>query len=407
MFSPHVRMCSIGFILDFAIMGAMMLMPFYAFDRLGGGVAMAGWIGVVQTVIYTVACLASSKLVHKVRNGLIFPRVALFIFAIIHVLLPMTDNVWVFAGLYGVWSLCTAAIWPALHSWVGAEPCTEARRKHMGWFNVAWSAGFGVAPFFMGPLYDLDFRYPYWLMAACVFVSWVLIMLQPNEKDYFTEATEEERDARADHDRNSEIFLYAAWSATAVANALSMVTRTIYPKRIEELVESEEIRLFFESEAPAWLIAGTGTTLGYLAGFLSLVTAATFFVMGGTKAWRKSFKVLFWTQVACAAAFYWMATTHSFAVMVLAHTLSGAAVGIAFFTSVYHSTANPRLKHNRTAMNEGAVGIGALFGCIVYANMAKHFGLASPFHWTPVFVAVMIGLQFWLIQHGRRRTAHM
>ncbi len=407
MFRPYVRICLAAFVTDFAVMVGMTATPFFVYNQLGGGATMSGVIGALQAIAYALTCLVSAGFVSRAKNGLSWALGGLALYTVLYCLMPFFRSPIVCGAVAMLACTALAMVWPALHSWVGAEPDTEVRSRNMGWFNISWSFGFAVGPLIAGPFYDLDYRLPFVLLFIMGCVAFALVRSMPHERTHFADATEEMLLARADHDRLSEVYLLCGWCAVLVANALAGVTRSIYPKRVDDLVASGELRLLFESVPAEFLAGAPATKYSWLAFMLALATAVTFLVMGRTTGWRHRFQILLWIQVASAGAFWVLARTQSLIVMMGCFAVVGIYLGVAFFSSVYYSLGNPRLKHRRAAINEAAVGTGGFSGSLIVGYLAGQYGLAIPFAYTPVFVGMAIVLQIVLIHYGKQRMARL
>jgi len=366
---------------------------------------MSGYIGGVQMAAYSMACIVASRFVARVHNGLVFAMAGIGLFSLTYATLPLHGSA-VMCGAISVVAFGALALaWPALHSWVGAEPDPAKRARALGWFNVSWSFGFALSPLLAGPLYDVDYRLPYVALLVLGAGSLALVWSLPHERDHFGAAIEDVSEERVAHDRASEVHLHAAWFATFVANALVGVTRTVYPKRIQDLVQSGELRLLEGWPLPGFLEAAPATTFALLASTLSFLTAIAFVVLGGTHFWRHSFRLLFWLQAGCALAFWCLGRTTSLLLMALCFAVVGANLGVAFFSGVYYSMTNTALKHGRAAINEGAVGLGGFTGCVVFGYVIGRFhDLALPFTWTPLFILAAVIAQRALLAHGERRV---
>ncbi|MCL4691525.1 MAG: MFS transporter [Candidatus Hydrogenedentes bacterium] len=388
-------------------MVGMTATPFFIYNQLGGSATMSGVIGATQAAAYALACLMSAGFVSRAKNGLSWALVGLVLYTGLFCLMPVYRNAW-FCGVVSTLACASLAlVWPALHSWVGGEPDPAIRSRNMGWFNIAWSFGFAISPLFAGPFYDIDYRLPFVLLFALGAVAFVLVKSMPHERSHFADATEEMILARASHDRSSEIYLTCGWSAVLFANALAGITRSVYPKRVDDLVAAGELRFLFESSPAAFLSSAPATKYSWLAFILAFSTALTFLVMGRTTGWRHRFSVLFWIQVLSAAAFWMLAWTKSLAIMLACFSVVGVYLGVAFFSGVYYSLGNPALKHRRAAMNEAAVGTGGFAGSLIVGYLAGHYGHVISFQYTPLFMLAAIVLQFFLIQHGKQRMERL
>jgi len=388
--------------MDFSVISLMTVLPFYVFNQLGRGAAVSGTIGGLQAAMYAVLCLASARYVARAQNGMRWAYVGAAGFVVFACLMPFFRSTFACGAMAALAMAFLAFYWPAQYSWIGAEPDLEKRSRHMALFNVAWSLGFTIGPLAAGPLYDLDFRYPFVAIFVLGVTLLVLLLTVPHERDYFAKAEGHAAPARQAHDRESERYLYLAWSATFACNFITGVTRTVFPKRVEDLVTAGELRLFAEADPLPILTVGPATKYSWLACCLSLTLMCMFIWMGRNKFWQHRASFLLGSQVLAALAFWVLGHTHSLVVMALCFAAVGANGGISFFSSVYYSVVNPRLKHTRSAINEGLVGAGGFTGSVLFGWLAGRYGIEMPFRWTPLFVAVLLGFQVFLIP----RRAH-
>lgn len=407
MFRPHHRMYLAAFLLDFGIMAGMTALPFFVFNQLGGGAAMSGYLSGVQSAAYAITCLLASGWLTQVKNGLHWALFGMGVFAFSFLFMPFIRTPFLCGAVVFVAFTGLALVWPALHSWIGSEPDPIARTGHISSFNLAWSFGFSVSPFFVGPLCDWDYRLPFVLLVVLCLGVIALIRSLPHERDYFGVASAAALEERAEHDRASEAHLYYAWCATLIANGLVAATRSVYPKRIDDLVASGQLRLFFEQSPAPFLGSAPATKFSWLAGGTALAMATFFVILGRTHRWRHRFGMLLACQILSAAACYVLADTRSLAVMMVSFVILGANLGIAFFSSAYYSLANPDYKHRRASINEGAVGVGGLLGSVGFGYLAGQYGLTFPFHAAPWFIAGGLIAQMTLFRYGKNQRRRL
>ena len=149
MLKPHVRICLAAFTLDFAIMVGMTVTPFFVAKQLGGSAQTMGAFGAVGAAVYAATALASAGFVSRAKNGLLWAVAGIVVYAVFYSIMV----------LFGDWRICLlvsciasaamALVWPALHSWVGAEsdPAARARTRLVQHFG---SFGFALSPLLAG-----------------------------------------------------------------------------------------------------------------------------------------------------------------------------------------------------------------------------------------------------------------
>ena len=402
MLSPQFRICAVAFLIDFAVMVLAVALPFFVYNQLGLGAGTSGALGGAQAAAYALSCLASSGMVSRARNAMHWTFGGLVSFLLFASLIPLYPNVW-FCGVMAVASSASLGpVWPALHSWIGAEPDLVKRGRIMAIFNISWSFGFAISPLLAGPLYDMDYRWPFVLFAGTVLLALILVRTLPHEKSHFAAPSQEMLEERAHHDRASESHLYATWCATLIGSLLTNVTRTVFPKRIDELVNSHQLRFLWEQEPCSFLTTGAATKYSWLAFVLALVSAGTFFWMGRSRWWHHRFSVLAGLQMLAAASFIVLGTTSSLVLMLACFVIVGANSGVSFFAAIYYSLANPEHRRRRVAINEFSIGLGGFVGSICFGSLVAKLGMAMPFYLTPGVVGLAFLVELWLIQYGAR-----
>lgn len=403
MIPPRYRICLAAHFLAVANVTGLMSTPFFIYDHLNGGVAMSGAFGAAQAAAYALVCLISARFVGRLKHGLHAAAFGIVVFGITFAAMPWLNSPWVCGALSTVGVGAMAIVWPALHSWIGGEPDTHVRSRLMGWFNLAWSSGAAIGPIFAGPMYDYYFRLPFFAVVAIGSCIIVVLLTLPHEHAYFAQcgaAAQEPRTA----DRRGEPYLFAGWSAVLLANLLVGVARSVYPKRVNDLVTQGELRLLFEEVPAAFLNVAPATKYSWLAVILAGSTAVSFLVLGRTSGWRYNLRWLFASQALAGAAFYALGHTSSLLVMMVCMAVAGANLAVCFFASVYYCLSHPEKKHGRAAINEAMVGIGGLLGSAVFGYLAGRYWFSLPFTWTPALVVFVMALQVVLLAYGRRRA---
>lgn len=404
MFSPQVRICLVAFTLDFAVMIGMVVTPFFVLNQLGGTAQTAGIFGAVGSAVYASSALLSASFVSRTKNGLNWAFGGILVFAIFYTMMALFSDWRVSLAVSCIGSAALSLVWPALHSWVGAEPNLARRARTMSWFNIAWSFGFSLSPLVAGPLYDANYVYAFVAMFCIALIALALVKSLPHESAHFDEPTEALLLARADDDRASEIYLYTGWCATFMANMLAGGFRFAYPKRIDDLVSSGELRLLWEETPAAFLRSAPATNFSYLAFAFSFATALTFLYVGGTNWWKHRFFLLAGMQIASAGAYHVMGRTHSLIIMCFCCAVAGVFLGLAFFSATYYSLANAAKKHKRTSINEASVGFGGFLGSLVCGMLAERYGVTMPFLYMPVLLAIGVVTQWGLLQYSALRA---
>lgn len=400
--SPVYRIYLAAFLLDGALMVGMTALPFFVYHHLDGGAMHTGAIGSAQSLIYAGFCLGSSLVVARIRNGIAMAVLGTLLFGTLFSFSHFSRDLLLYSAGVSLANVGMALVWPALHSWLGAEPDTRLRTRRMGTFNIWWSMGLAVGPLIGGNLYEVDYRLPFVAVFAMALAAALLLRGVPPEAPHppEPETPEVARKERAALER----LILSAWVANGLGWALVIVTRMVFPKRMDELVAENALRIFFELDPPLLLTYGAARLYSLPAFVLSFASCAMFLVMGRTQWWHGRFWLLAAFQAAAAAALWTLGTTQSYAVMQLCFAVIGMNCGACFFASTFYCTADPARKHRRLAINEGIVGVGGFAAPFGFGWLADLYGMGASFHYAPALVGSLLALQAGLLLWTRRHA---
>jgi MFS family permease len=390
-----------AFLLDGALMTGLTPFPFFVYHHLQGTVADTGNIGSAQSLVYAVCCLASSLVVARIRNGMALAMIGTLLFGGLFAGSHLSSNLLLYSIGIASSTLGMSLVWPALHSWLGAEPDTKKRTKRMGAFNISWSFGLAVGPLLGGTLYDIDYRLPFIGVFVMSVAAALLLYGIPSERPHVPEP--ETPPVAARERAILERLIAAAWLANALGWALVAVTRMIFPKRMDDLVTNNALRLFFEADPAPWLTERAASLYGVLAFVLSFASCAMYFLLGRTHWWHGRFGLMVTLQLASGAALWALGHTHSFIVMTLCFGVIGVNCGLCFFAATYYCTANPEKKYRRLAINEGMVGLGGFMAPLAFGYLAEAHGVPLSFRVAPVLVIALVLVQASLLWWHRER----
>ncbi len=402
LFPAHRRMYAAAFLLDFSVMIGLTAMPFFIFDRLGGGEALSGAVGAVQMALYSAGCLVSAVFVSGTRNVLRPALAGVGTFGCLFVLVPVSNSALPCLAAASTPFLGLALAWPAMQAWLGREPDPEIRARRLAAFNTATAFGFTLSPLFAGPLYDMDHRIPFAaLFMLCAAAAGLLLSL-PSDAETRKGPTGQkpESTAATDQFRPSPGLLYASWAATFTTNGLFAALRSVYPMRVKTLSDDAALTLWGGFRPDALDAAGPATVFSWLAFLLSLSTVACFFIMGRTTSWQGRFRPVLIGQAAAAASFLLLGRARSLAEMLLCFAVVGAAFGMCFFSSLYYSLCEASAGHRRAAINEGVLGAGGFAGGMAAGQAAGAVGITAAFQWAPLLIGAAAIIQLLLLRAG-------
>ncbi len=382
--------------------------PFYIFNVLEGGAGMSGVITGLQWALYAVASIVSARYVGRLSNGLLMGVLGATGFAVLFPLGVLISNPYFYVALTTAGMIFPALFWPAMQSWVGAEPDPAVRTHRLALYNLSWTLGLTCAPFATWLLSPIDYRLPFLATALCAGGAAALAASLPHESRMAAPDAETTRTANRGHTTRSEAHLLSAWLSLVLGSTLFNAVTAVFSFRMEELVKAGALCLFHAGTS-APLTAEPVVYFSILAMIMNGMRAGTSLVMGHSTVWQHRFWVLALFQAAAAVAFWVLSFTMSLAVMAVCCAVVGIAAGVCFFASQSYSVANSVKKHQRVSIHEGMVGLGSLLGAVGFGLLADWRGTPWPFANTPFLIAGGLALEAALLRigflHFRKNTA--
>jgi MFS family permease len=412
---PEIQHYLGSFLLQTSMMVAMTMIPFFTFQHLGGKERAAALVYGVQTLSLGATCFLSAPFVSKLRNGLICCLIGAAGFGTFYCAAMFATRVAVFCVLTGIAMAFFALAWPALQSWLGAQPDGKLRTKSFSYFNLSLGLGLTLGPLVAGAFYGINFRLA---VLAVLVLSWlaaILLFTLPREKEYFGQSRQPDdldrsEKASAPADIRNEIFLYCGWLTNMLGWGLTGAVRTVYAGQINHLVQAGHLVLLSQS-SPIHVFTsqrgpGAETIYTWMQAVLSLGYFAAILAMGRTVRWQHRFWLTATFECILGLGILVLAGSQSLVVILICHAILGAFTAFGYMGSQCYSAANPQYKHRRIAINEGLGQTGGFAFPQIFAQLGSLHGLAWPFSYTPVLLAGFASLQLFSIRFAKRHLGN-
>ena len=400
-----------SFVLQTAHMAAMTLIPFFCFQHLGGRERSAALIYGVETLSLGMTCFLSAPFVSRWKNGLFGCLIGSLGFGIFYFFASFSKSVTAFCVLTGIAMSFFALAWPAMQSWLGAQPDQEKRTRSFSYLNLAIGLGLIVGPLVEGILYQVNFRAAFAAVLVLGALAAALLFTLPREKDYFTAppcpVTEKAESTPELNSGLSEIYLYCGWLTNMLGWGLTGAVRTVYAGRLNDLVERHVLVLF--SPGSSWQFpmaqhaASASALYSALQATLSLGYFAAILVLGRTTRWQHRLSVLVALEVVLGLSIWILAGGRSLAVIFACHAALGAFTGFGYLGSQCYSAANPALKHRRIAIQEGLSQSSGFAMPLIFAQCAASYGAVWPFKNAWLIILAYLGFQLLSLRYARLR----
>lgn len=398
-----------SFLLQGAMMIAMTTIPFFCFQHLGGKERAAALAYGVQTLSLGITCLISAPFVSRWRNGLIGCLIGSLGFGTFYFLASFASSVVVFCVLTGIAMSFFALAWPAMQSWLGAQPDMEKRAKSFSYFNVAIGLGLIAGPLIEGALYQVNFRAAFLAVFVFSLFAGALLVTLPSEDAWFgidSRITQSGNGHLPKKNRANEIFLYCGWLTNMLGWGLTGAVRTVYAGQVNALVQHGRM-LLFSASAPGHIFTAqqSPTAAALYSGMQAMLSLGYFLAilaLGRTLQWQHRFSVLIVFETALGLSIWKLADSRSLVVILACHTAMGAFAAFGYLGSQCYSAANITLKHRRIAINEGLSQSSSFALPLIFAQCAASYGIAWPFRYVWLVIAVFAVLQAASLRYAQR-----
>ena len=403
---PEQRHYLGSFLLQTAMIEALTLIPFFCFQHLGGRERSAALAYGVQTLSLGVTCFISAPFVSRWRNGLLGCLIGALGFGTFYFLASFATSVVTFCILTGIAMSFFALAWPAMQSWLGAQPDEQKRTKSLANFNIAIGIGLIVGPLITGVLYGINFRLAFLAAFVLSVLAALLLFSLPHEKEYFgrrADAAEAAPNHPAVKTRSAgELFLYCGWLTNMLGWGIIGAIRTVYAGQVNDLVQRGQMVLlsmhapirFFTAQQPP----SAATLYSIMQAVLSLGYFAAILVMGRTVRWQRRLWIVAALEIVLGTAVWTLAGSRSLIVILLCHAILGAFAAFGYLGSQCYSTSDPVRKHRRVAIQEGLSQSSGFVLPLLFAQSAMSYGIAWPFKNVWLLLAAFAAAQFLSVQ---------
>ncbi len=293
------------------------------------------------------------------------------------------------------WTIGMSLTWPALEATVSEGEPPGRLQRHIGLYNVIWSAGGAVAYFVGGAMMErLGYRSIFLVPAAihaCQFVLALALEREHRRRPRAEESASEvpvrsgQSGARPRSAVISRRFLRMAWVANPFSYVAVNALVPVIPKLAERFGMGPMLAGFFCSAWP----------------FARLVSFLVLWLWTG---WHYRFRWLLGSYMAMAVCFLAILLGQRLWLVLVAQLVFGAAVGLMYYSSLYYSMDVGVTKGEHGGFHEAAIGAGIFTGPAVGAVSIRFFpGLPNMNAWA--VGVLLVGGLVWLLTlyHKPRR----
>ncbi len=304
--------------------------------------------------------------------------VSCVLLALVNVLIPLfCKNAISLAIIYPIVGVSMALFWPTYEAWLAERSGGGTLLKRIRNFNIFWSTGIALGPFFAGYLFNEQKPFRAFYLSA--FICIITFGSIAGQNKTSGESIQDIDDTPKESDQLRRVYLYIAWIANFSAWFTLSILRELGPK------------LTLEMGIPA-------KTFGKLMLISGVTQTAMFFFLGTPypRRWRYKLTPLVIFQLVAMGAFLCIWAVTNIPLWGMAFAAIGVCTGFTYFCSIYYSLHGHIDKGNKSGFHEAILGSGAALGPFLGGFAAKFINVKSPYLLCAVFILLSIIGEIWI-----------
>jgi len=367
-------------LMDLCLLGTFTSVSFYS-KVLNIPSNVFGSIAAFRTVFFVAFSIPFGRISDRIgRPQMLYVSCALF--ALVNILIAFfCRNAISLAMIYPIVGVSMALFWPTYEAWLAERSGGGTLLKRIRNFNIFWSTGIALGPFFAGYLFNEQkpFR-AFYISALMCMVNFGAIAGQHKTSEKKEPKTD---DISAENQQLRRVYLHIAWIANFSAWFTLSILRELGPK------------LTLEMGIPA-------KTFGYLMLINGIVQTAMFFFLGTPypRKWHYKLAPLVIFQLIAMVAFLCIWAVTNIPLWGMAFAAIGVYTGFAYFSSIYYSLHGHTDKGAKSGLHEAILGSGAALGPFLGGFAAKFIDVKSPYLLCAVLILLSIIGEIGIRQRG-------
>ena len=267
-----------------------------------------------------------------------------------------------------------AMFWPVLGAWAGEAADGQELLDDLGKFNIAFSVGMTVGPFFTGGQMGLSTlaAVAFTLIGILAIITFVLQVKEPP------------RQTKVEQPQVGTVppFVLVGWIANFANFTAVGIVRILFPKMALELGISS---------------FGIGT----LFGLFYLAWLVTFVIMRVHSGWQYNPAPLYLLQGVGIGGFAILWQARSSVGLALGLVLFGICVAMTYYSSLFYCQDGQPDRGRKTGFHEFFLGSGMLIGPFVGGILAERFALQTPFAFCILVTVLAMIVEMGVLRQGK------
>ncbi len=347
---------SVSFLGQTAISLLNLALIFYVKNVLLLDAALVGVFASVGPVSYCITLIALKPL-HaslKPRHGILAASAG---FVIIPAAIVLAESV-LFAFLsYALYGLCLSLFWPAVMGWVSRGREQRELGRRMGQFNVSWSVGVILGPYWAGVIAEHSAAYAVLASSGFALLITLLIgfssIILPAVKHEQSRSTLKAESSAADA---STPLRYLCWFGLFTGYFIFGVTMNIFPMHAQDVLQFSE------------------GTIGLLMLLRGMTATLFFYLLGRMHYWHHNATAVIMLQAVTVAVCLFGIVAESFFALSVFMLLFGICFAHLYGFAIFHGVSGSIDREFRMALHEAVLTLGLFAGSslggLLYARVS-------------------------------------
>lgn len=354
-------------------------------DTFNSTSAEIGWFSSVWAFSYLIGCFLFHNFSRRIgaHRSIAFASLGMAVVVCSMILAPTAVLMFV---LYSLFGFITALFWPPLMGWISEGLEGSELNRMMGFFNLSWSTGLVISPYFAGLLLESNTSYPL-IFASCLYgLLTITLFLAPIIFSSIILHKDGIKNKKSIEDSSTPL-RYIAWMGNFTGYVIYGVIVFVFP-----LYAREEL-LFKES------------SIGLLLLFRALFSTFVFIFAGKLTWWHFNKTYLLILQILMVLITFLIPYTQSWISSVVVLSLFGVLFAAQYSSSIFHGVSGSIHREKRMVIHESVLTLGVIFGAVGGGILYQHWGMAAAFNSAAAAAVIILVFQIIILVFLKRKIS--
>ncbi len=258
--------------------------------------------------------------------------------------------------LYALYGMFMSIFWPPLMGWISRKKEKKELGQAISYFNISWSGGIILGPFFAGMLAERSVDYAIGSASAIMLIIIVIMAVASGITSIKTIPSNHLHKKEQNQKDESTYLRYTSWIGIFPGYFVYGITMNIFPIYAQDVLNYPE------------------STIGLLLLIRGLFTVFLFILMGKTYVWQFRISSIVGFQILLAGSLLIGLTADTISLLTIFFILFGVSFSGIYTNSIFHGAAGSTDREHRMVIHEAILTTGmvagSLSGGILYQRMS-------------------------------------